>query len=128
MSRHKAPINLTILENLAKIHCTTVEIAAVLGVNEGTIRKRFSDKIAKWREGGKSTLRRMQWQAAQKGNTAMLIWLGKQILGQTDKMENRLSGGLDNHDPRLDKLSQETLDKMETLIKGELDGEGNIPA
>ena len=34
----------------------------------------------------------------------------------------------ETHDPRLDKLSQETLDKMETLIKGELDGEGNIPA
>ena len=34
----------------------------------------------------------------------------------------------ETYDPRLDKLSQETLDKMETLIKGELDGEGNIPA
>ena len=31
----------------------------------------------------------------------------------------------ETHDPRLDKLSQETLDKMETLIKEELDGEGN---
>jgi transcription initiation factor TFIIIB Brf1 subunit/transcription initiation factor TFIIB len=121
MARPKLKIDEGLIENLAKIHCTTVEIAAVIGVDEGTIRKRYSDKIAKWREGGKTTLRRLQWHAATKGNTAMLIWLGKQILGQTDKMENKLSGGIDTHDSRLDKLSQETLDKMEILIKGEID-------
>jgi hypothetical protein len=32
-------------------------------------------------------LRRMQWQTAMKGNTRMLIWLGRQVLGQRDTQE-----------------------------------------
>jgi hypothetical protein len=33
---------------------------------------------------GKVTLRRLQWKGAQNGNPAMLIWLGKILLGQRD--------------------------------------------
>jgi hypothetical protein len=29
----------------------------------------------------------LQWNAAEKGSTPMLIWLGKQILDQKDKQE-----------------------------------------
>ena len=36
---------------------------------------------------GKATLRRMQWKGAQAGNPTMLIWLGKQLLGQKDRSE-----------------------------------------
>lgn len=35
----------------------------------------------------KPKLRQLQWRAAEAGNVSMLIWLGKQILGQTDKQE-----------------------------------------
>jgi hypothetical protein len=35
---------------------------------------------------GRTSLRRLQWQTAQKSAT-MQIWLGKQWLGQVDKME-----------------------------------------
>jgi hypothetical protein len=30
----------------------------------------------------------MQWKLARSGNATMLIWLGKQWLGQTDKVEH----------------------------------------
>jgi len=30
----------------------------------------------------------MQWEAAKKGNVTMMIWLGKQLLGQRDQMEH----------------------------------------
>jgi hypothetical protein len=33
-------------------------------------------------------LRQLQWQAAEKGNTSMLIFLGKQMLGQMDNPES----------------------------------------
>jgi hypothetical protein len=33
-------------------------------------------------------LRRLQWKLARAGNATMLIWLGKQWLGQTDKVES----------------------------------------
>lgn len=37
------------------------------------------------------TLRRLQWKAAEGGNATMLIWLGKQLLGQKDSSHVDLS-------------------------------------
>jgi hypothetical protein len=34
---------------------------------------------------GKSNLRRLQFKQAEQGNSAMLVWLGKQYLNQADK-------------------------------------------
>jgi hypothetical protein len=45
-------------------------------------------------ETGKISLRRRQWQLAEK-SPAMAIFLGKNILGQTDKMENTFASGQD---------------------------------
>ena len=36
----------------------------------------------------KASLRRMQYKAAEGGNVTAQIWLGKQILGQKDKLEH----------------------------------------
>jgi hypothetical protein len=36
---------------------------------------------------GKISLRRKQYSIAQEGNVTMLIWLGKNWLGQTDKLD-----------------------------------------
>ena len=69
---------------LAKINCTHAEIAAVMGCHKDTIADRFSDLIKEARNEGKSSLRRWQWAAAEKGDRTMLIWLGKQHLGQTE--------------------------------------------
>jgi hypothetical protein len=41
----------------------------------------------KGRNNLRASLRRWQLESAKKGNVAMLIWLGKQILQQTDKIE-----------------------------------------
>jgi len=43
-------------------------------------------------ESGKSILRRLQWQAALGGNITMQIWLGKQLLGQSDRQSAELTG------------------------------------
>jgi hypothetical protein len=75
------------VEKLAMLHCTNVEIGAFFDVDESTIRKRFSDKIQKAKEKGKISLRRLQWKSAESGNVTMQIWLGKQYLGQSEKIE-----------------------------------------
>jgi hypothetical protein len=85
--RPKIEIDADQVKKLAAMQCTNVEIAAFFNCDEGTIRKRFSDVLSKGRETGKISLRRMQWQSAEKGNTSMLIWLGKQYLGQSDKKD-----------------------------------------
>jgi hypothetical protein len=38
-----------------------------------------------------SSLRRKQLQVAMSGSVPMLIWLGKQLLGQTDRQETRIT-------------------------------------
>jgi len=69
---------------LAKIQCTTKEIAAVMDCSVSTLDKSFSDLINKGREAGKITLRKYMWNAAEKGNVTMMIWLSKQILGMRE--------------------------------------------
>jgi len=94
MARPRKEINYTQARRLAEIQCTIDEIAHVLGVSDTTLKRNveFRAIYDAAREKGKTSLRRMQWHAARRGNTAMLIWLGKQYLGQAEKHE--LSGGL----------------------------------
>ena len=75
------------VEKLASFGCTNIEIASFFGCDESLIRKSYSDSVAKGKDSGKIRLRQYQWSAAKKGNVAMLIWLGKQLLGQSDKQE-----------------------------------------
>lgn len=52
----------------------------------------FSDYKKKKSEVVKSNLRKKQYDIAMKGNVSMLIWLGKNILGQSDKNEVNSTG------------------------------------
>ena len=45
-------------------------------------------------------LRRQQIEAAKKGNATMLIWLGKQLLEQSDKAETASQSDLEGDGPR----------------------------
>ena len=84
MGRPKTVIDPEQVEKLAMLQCTLREIGAFFGCDEKTLRNRFSAEIAKGKEQGKISLRRMQWKTAEKGGYAMQIWLGKQYLGQKD--------------------------------------------
>ena len=64
-----------------------MEIAEFFGCDESLIRKSYSEYLTKGRAKGKMRLRQLQWQSAEKGNTSMLIFLGKQMLGQMDNPE-----------------------------------------
>jgi hypothetical protein len=76
------------VEELAAIQCSYAEMAAVLDCNPSTLQRRFAQAIEKGRERGKSSLKRAQWnKAVNDGNPTMLIWLGKQHLGQSDKTQ-----------------------------------------
>ena len=51
-----------------------------------------ADAIEKGRGTGRATIRRMQWEKAQTGDTPMLIWLGKVLCGQKDTSAVVLTG------------------------------------
>jgi len=72
---------------LASYGCTNVEIADFYGCDESLIRKSYSEYITKGRAKGKTRLRQLQWDSAEAGNVTMQIFLGKNILGQQDKIE-----------------------------------------
>ena len=76
---------------LAKLWCSMQEIADWFNIPRETLKYNFSDLIAKGRAETKQALRRAQLKAAIGGNTSMMIWLGKNILGQSDNPINNES-------------------------------------
>jgi hypothetical protein len=69
---------------LAAMGCTDSEIATWFDVKLDTLRYNFANVIAKGREDLKQSLRMSQIKLALSGNATMLIWLGKNILGQQE--------------------------------------------
>lgn len=92
MARPKKVINQKQFESLCAIQCTKEEICDVLNVTEKTLNnwckevynESFSLVFSQKRSLGKTSLRRNQWKLAENGNSTMQIWLGKQILKQSE--------------------------------------------
>lgn len=89
MARPKKEIDYDLVSKLAHIHCTQEEIADILGISSRTLQKdaEFLRVYKKGMNVGKMSLRRKQFDAINKGNVTMLIWLGKQLLGQRDDID-----------------------------------------
>ena len=94
MGRPKKIINQQQFEAMCKYQCTLEEVCAFLGVTDVTLNTwcketygtTFSEVFKQKREVGKISLRRTQFKLAEK-SAAMAIFLGKNYLGQTDKVE-----------------------------------------
>lgn len=94
MGRPRIEIDKDQFERLCEIQCTEEEIASVFRCSVDTIERwckreygeTFADAYKKYSAGGKSSLRRYQFELAKK-NAAMAIFLGKQYLGQKDNVE-----------------------------------------
>jgi len=87
IGRPKIEIDPAEVEKLAAFGCPNEEIGTLLGCSENTIRRRFGEQTAKGRASLKKSLRRKQVEVALSGNATMLIWTGKNLLGQSDKNE-----------------------------------------
>jgi len=116
VGRPPAEIDLELLAQLARIHCTDAEMASILGVCLRTFATRkaedpeFLHVYEKAKAEGCRSLRRSQWELAEKGNATAQIWLGKQVLGQRDVKHL----GEDPSAPfrGMEIAAQNTLDKM----------------
>lgn len=89
MARPRKQIDPEQVEKLAAINCSYEEAASVLKCSPDTIQRRFAAVFKKGRANGRSSLKRKMWEHAMSGNTTMMIWLSKQMLGYTDKVEER---------------------------------------
>ncbi len=84
MARPKIEIDPEQVQKLAAIGTKVTEIADILGCSRETLHGRFSTELAKGKAALRSSLRIAQISAAKQGNSTMLVWLGKQYLGQSD--------------------------------------------
>lgn len=98
MGRPKKVIDQRMFEEMCKLQCTRDEVCAVLGVQDDTLNRwcketydgrTFSAVFSEKRENGKMSLRRKQFALAET-SAAMAIFLGKNYLGQTDKVETKV--------------------------------------
>ena len=106
---------------LAKYGATQDEIARELDIDTDTLRN-HTELYENWKIGVgqiKVHLRRVQMEKALAGNVPMLIWLGKQMLGQRDKQEVAMEDGaalkliLENADDlrrKLEAMESEPID------------------
>lgn len=109
------------LEALCQLHATDEEIAAHFSCSTKTIQRlkrkpAYAAVFEKGRADGKISLRRAQYQEALKGSPSMLIWLGKQLLGQRERYDRPgpTSGPvpIDTVRAMLDGLSEEDFNRL----------------
>ena len=95
MGRPRKQIDKIEFEKLCSLQCTEREFCSWFDVSDETLNKwckenydgrTFLDVFKEKRENGLISLRRTQFQLAEK-SPAMAIFLGKNLLGQTDKVE-----------------------------------------
>ena len=92
--RKAKPIDWAYVEEMIKVGATMEEIGAVVGLDQValTLRPEFLNCYKKAYSEGNISLRRMQMMQALHGHPTMLIWLGKNRLGQADKQIHEVSG------------------------------------
>lgn len=97
MGKSKTNINWKKIDELGKAQCSKSEIAASIGISVTRLntacldenKKTIDEYIQDLRSSGHAELRMAQRKLAiKKQNPAMLIFLGKNELGQTDKPQN----------------------------------------
>ena len=113
--RPRTEISKVDFEKLCGIQCTQEEIAGWFRCSPDTIdrwcqreyNQSFAEIYKQKKSVGRISLRRRQFQTAEKGNASMLIWLGKQYLGQTERAEVTVAQSMD-----------ESIKKMEDFFNG----------
>lgn len=86
MAKKEIPIEKQV-EKLASYGLTNKEISEALGYDDTTLKRKFENFLTKGKANLRQRLKRKQIDVALGGNVSMLIWLGKQYLGQADKLD-----------------------------------------
>ncbi len=102
MPRKKKKLPKDVIEAKAGRFCSVEEIASFVGADPDTVRDNYKTELDNGRNHARRMLRSKQYDLAMAGNVTMLIWLGKQYLGQSEKIswdgegENGFDIGLKN--------------------------------
>lgn len=131
-------INAEQFENMCSILCTQQEICHILRLEyeevdewcKHTYGCNFPKAHAMISDGGRMSLRRKQFKkAVEDEDTRMLIWMGKQFLGQSERVESKhmAEGVTLNFSPEVFKpivdIEEIQDDKIDTEVREEESGE-----
>ena len=134
MGRPEKEIDWEQFDKLCYLQCSLREIASFFDCSEDTIERRtekihgvtFAEYFDKKRGGGKIALRRKMWDLALKGDKTLLIWLSKQHLGMTDKVEQKTEANSTTHIQLFPAMTKEDAKKiLDGLKQKEKIGESN---
>ncbi len=114
--RPPATIDSADVEKLAQLGATQIEIARFVGVAFSTLEERL--KQPDYREAYERgignlhmSLKRKQVEMALAGDRTMLIWLGKNYLGQRDNLDSKLTGSGPNGEIEVDASPIDTIER-----------------
>lgn len=97
VGRPKVEINWELMDGILQFGARLIDCREMLGVSDDTIqnniRQKFGMTFSEYRDQKMSKIRikllQKQFESAMAGNTALLIFLGKQYLGQTEKISTK---------------------------------------
>lgn len=109
--RPKIEIDKAKFEYMCSIMATLDEIAGLFSCSRDTVERwckrtykdesnksmTFAEVFKRYSATGKLSLRRLQFESAKNGNVTMQIFLGKQWLGQTDRIETETNLGVSDN-------------------------------
>lgn len=96
------PIDWNQVDKWLEAHCSGAEIASIIGIYPDTLYDRcqkekgmvFTEYAQQKKSKGDASIKSKQYEEAMKGDRGMLIWLGKQWLGQRDNQDLNVSGDM----------------------------------
>lgn len=113
IGRPEKEIKWDVLDGILQFGATLIDCSEILGHAEDTIQRRikkdFKMTFSEYRHRKMARMRmkllQKQYDVAINGNVTMLIWLGKQHLGQSDKTEIHESSQSFNLNYKLDEAA-----------------------
>ena len=111
-------------KDLCNMLCTEEEIAGFFHCDRDTLwrwckrtyKKPFTEVFKEFSANGKMSLRRKQFALAEK-SAAMAIFLGKNYLGQTDQVENKIEFENDGFIDALKGQAQDTFKNAGDIVE-----------
>jgi len=107
------------IEEIAASGCIVSEMAAYFGCAESTLHDKYSEAMRKGRLKGNVSLRRKMFEKALAGDTTMLIWLSKIILGMRDKSPDEVASTIINIIRKydLEEAQQDVVISQQNVVK-----------
>jgi len=111
MARPRSKVDPAMVRRLAAVGASVTTMAKILDCSTDTLHRRFASEIEKGRAEGDVVILDGLFKLAQKQNLGALIWLSKNRLGYTDKVEAKNESSVSLSAPQL------SIEQIKDLLK-----------